>query len=107
MPFDSCPLIKPFFIFTPPGNSAPTFATITFRPVLTLGAPQTMLSTSSPILTSQRCKWSESGCIWQVKTSPTTKFVAFTRLVASSYSFPTAVIFSANSLTSIFSSIST
>ena len=59
-PFDSCPLITPFFI-SPPGSLAPRRATITLSPFLTFGAPHTMSNTSFPIFTLHTCKWSESG----------------------------------------------
>ena len=61
IPLDSCPRIIPLFIVTSSGSSAPTFATITFSPALTFGAPHTMFSTSVPMFTVHICRWSESG----------------------------------------------
>ena len=55
IPFDSQPLITPFLI-SPPGSLAPSRATITFKPFLTLGAPHTISNTSLPTLTLHTCK---------------------------------------------------
>ena len=55
IPFDSTPRITPFFISNPPGKTAPGNATITFKPSLTLGAPQT-ICLSLPTSTKQICK---------------------------------------------------
>ena len=105
IPFDSSPLITPFFIVTSPGSFAPGRATITFNPSLTFGAPQTMFNISFPTSTVHICRWSESGCILHVLTSPIISLLAFTSFSAESYSFPTLVISSAKVLTS--TSIST
>ena len=96
IPLDSTPLIFPAFILKSPGSSAPTKATITFKPFLTFGAPQTICKTSFPTFTLHTCKWSESGCISHSITSPTTKLVALINFSAESYSFPTPVISSAS-----------
>ena len=94
IPFDSCPLITPFFIVLS-GSLAPGSATITFSPFLTFGAPQTISKTSFPIFTLHTCKWSESGCFSHSITSPIIKFVAFINLPAESYSLLLFVISSA------------
>ncbi len=63
IPLDSTPRMTPFLI-SPPGSLAPTLATITFKPTLALGAPQTICSTPyfGPKSTFKTCKWSLSGC---------------------------------------------
>ena len=104
IPFDSWPLIIPFFIVFS-GNTAPSKATITFNPVLAFGAPHTISNTSVPIFTLHKCKWSESGCGSHSVICPITNFVAFIKLLAESYSFPTLVISSANCFTSTSISI--
>ncbi len=55
IPLLSCPRITPFLI-SPPGNFAPSKATITFCPAATFGAPQTIFNTSSPTFTVVQCK---------------------------------------------------
>ena len=95
IPLDSTPRFILLFIVTPPGSFAPGNATITFKPFLTFGAPQTICNTSLPTLTLHTCKWSESGCISHSNTSPIVKLVAFIKFSAESYSFPTLVISSA------------
>ena len=104
IPQDSTPRFMLLLIVMPPGSFAPGSATITFSPALTLGAPQTICLTSFPVSTLQMCKWSESGCIVHSLTSPITRFVAGINFPSESYSFPTLVIFSANSCN--FSSVS-
>ena len=99
IPFDSSPLITPFFIILS-GNTAPSNATITFIPFLAFGAPHTMSKISLPIFTLHKCKWSESGCSLHSTISPITNFVAFINFSAESYSFPTLVMSSANCFTS-------
>ena len=98
IPFETSPLIFPHLI-VPPGNWAPSNATITLIPFLAFGAPQTISSTSFPTFTLQQCKWSESGCSLHSTISPITNFVAFTNFSAESYSFPAFVIASAISFT--------
>ena len=87
----------PFFILIPSGSSAPTCARITFIPFLAFGAPHTISSTSLPISTLHRCRWSESGCGSHSFISPIIKFVALIIFSAESYSFPAFVIASAMS----------
>ena len=96
IPLDSTPRFM-LLLIVPPGSFAPGSATITFKPFLTFGAPQTICKTSSPTLTLHTCKWSESGCISHSKTSPIVKLVASISFLAESYSLPTLVIFSASS----------
>ena len=56
IPLDSTPLIVLLFI-SPPGNFAPSKATITFKPFLTFGAPHTICKSSAlPTFTLQTCK---------------------------------------------------
>ena len=73
MPKDSTPRIFDFFILKSPGRTVPMRAKRTFCPAATLGAPQTTVRGSGvPSLTVVICRWSESGCSTQVRTSATT-----------------------------------
>ena len=78
IPSETSPLIFPFLILNGSPSSGykvvPIVATITFCPLATLEAPQTIDKTSSaPISTVVQFKWSEFGCGSHVMTSPTTK----------------------------------
>lgn len=74
MPNESTPLKFPSFISIPEGITAPIFATTTFCPASTLGAPQTICKVSSPTFTEQILNLSAFGCFSFVATKPTTNF---------------------------------
>src|SRR3990167_10049664 len=60
------------------GSTAPTLATTTFNPALTLGAPQTIFNNAfSPIFTTQHDNFSAFGCFTQETTSPITTLENF------------------------------
>ncbi|KAF5031099.1 hypothetical protein DSECCO2_631220 [anaerobic digester metagenome] len=75
MPHEVWPRSLAFLISRPPGMTVPTGATGTFWPAATLGAPQTMSSSSPvPMSTRQTERWSEEGCAAHSATKPTTIF---------------------------------
>ena len=73
MPQLGAPRSLAFLMTSPPGMVVPTSATGTFCPAATLGAPQTMSSSSPcPASTLQMCRWSDSGWSTHSTTWPTT-----------------------------------
>ena len=59
--------------FSPPGIRAPGWATATVWPAATLGAPQTIVRSPSPVSTVQTRSRSALGCCSALSTLPTTK----------------------------------
>src|SRR5699024_5230106 len=98
IPLDSIPRSFTFFILKLPGSTPPGFATTTFCPCATLGAPQIICNGSdSPTSTWHSFNLSAFGCCSHSCTYPTTTFVLFSETI---YSIPLTsiqdfVIFSA------------
>ncbi len=76
IPSDSTPRSFALPSFCPPGIVAPGSATGTVWPAATLGAPQTIVRSPSPVSTVQTRSRSASGCGSAAVTLPTTKFCA-------------------------------
>ena len=72
MPNDSTPRSFALRISMPPGSFAPTVASGAFMPARAFGAPQTICTVASPVLTLQTLSVSASGCFSRSRISPTT-----------------------------------
>ena len=73
IPIDSTPRSFALPILWPPGSVAPGSATGTVWPAATLGAPQTIVRSPSPVSTVQTRSRSAFGCGSALSTLPTTK----------------------------------
>ena len=68
IPLDATPLSSASLMTIPLGITAPTFATTTFCPWSTFGAPQTICNVSLPTFTLRTLNLSASGCFSLVST---------------------------------------
>ena len=72
IPADGTPRSTAGLISLPLGITVPTLATGQTMPSYTLGAPVTICSVSSPVVTVQICKWSLFSCGMILSSLPTT-----------------------------------
>ena len=73
IPSEGTPRSFALRIFIPPGIVAPGRTTATVWPASTLGAPQTIVRSPSPVSTLQTLSRSALGCCSRSSTLPTTK----------------------------------
>jgi hypothetical protein len=92
IPSEGTPLSFALRIFIPPGIVAPGRTTATVWPASTLGAPQTIVRSPSPVSTLQTLSRSAFGCRSRSSTLPTTNPSADAGPIVSSRSTSVPVI---------------